>query len=89
MTNQYRTMVCSKMGRRLYLDAEAISFAAILITRRIELNERQSGRMIPSKLGKCYIVLPAFDVFLEYTGSDRCDASIVQKVTGEVFEEIY
>jgi hypothetical protein len=39
--------------------------------------------------GLCYIILPAFALLLEQASSDRCDASVVRKVTGEVFEEIH
>jgi hypothetical protein len=37
----------------------------------------------------CYIILPAFILLLEQASSDRCDAHVIRKVTGEVFEEIH
>jgi hypothetical protein len=39
--------------------------------------------------GMYYIILPAFALLLEQACSDRCDARVIRKVTGEVFEEIH
>jgi hypothetical protein len=74
-----------------YLDAETISLASILVTRWIELEVGYSIREGPSirKNVMSYIVLPALALLFEQTCSDRCDAGIVQQVTGKVFEEIY
>ena len=83
-------MTCGKeYSDPSHLNAETIPLAGILVPRRIELKVNYGSGGNERQEGMSYIVLPAFALLFEQTCSDRCDAGVVQKVTGKVIEEIY